>query len=571
MRPARVSAPWRHVVGAVAVAAMLATVAVGSDAGAAGAPGREPAGVGRGSEAALGQATCERSTGRTSFAGVGTGPFCVNPWKGGRDNGGATARGVTADAVKVVVYHGNPAMEAADRAAGGRLPVDRTTGGPGTWADSFRDYQAVYEHAIEELGTYQTWGRTPTFEFVEASGADEAAQRADALRVIELEPFLVIDASSQSSGAPVFEAEVAKAKIMVNGAAATSLTTEQLAGQSPYRWATQADTTASLHLVSNFVARSIDGRRAKWAGDADLRTRRRAFGLVVPEGVVDHARFADLVRGYGGTPPVVSVAYRPETVAEIAPTLIARLKASGATSIVLFANNAASAALTEAATQSRYFPEWIMTGFQFQDFDGFARTYDQQQLRGAFGLGTLNPRQVEDPAAPVDAFNWYWGTEQGTYAQTTVGWMTFIYNAIQYAGPNLTPGNVKKGLFSVPATGGASDGTVSFQTGYGRTVGLPYDEYLALGTDAEMIWWNPDLETRGTNAVENFPGTGRFMYLRDGKRFSLGQFPKREPSFFDESRSVYEVPRARAFAGNALPAPTPCPGCPSEGAAAALT
>jgi hypothetical protein len=146
--------------------------------------------------------------------------------------------------------------------------------------------------------------------------------------------------------------------------------------------------------------------------------------------------------------------------------------------------------------------------------------------------------------------------------------MTFVYNAIQYAGPDLTPRNVRKGLFSVPATGGASDGTVSFQTGYGRTVGLPYDEYLALGTDAAMIWWNADLETQGTNAVENFPGTGRFMYLADGTRFSLGRFPVREPRFFDDARSVYEVPRARGFAGEPAPGRTPCTACPSAGAAA---
>jgi hypothetical protein len=147
--------------------------------------------------------------------------------------------------------------------------------------------------------------------------------------------------------------------------------------------------------------------------------------------------------------------------------------------------------------------------------------------------------------------------------------MGFIYGAIQYAGPDLTAENVQKGLFSVPATGGASNGTVAFQTGYGRTVGLPYDEYLGLGTDMEMIWWNADLETGGTNAVADFPGKGRFMYLNDGKRFSFGQFPSKEPKYFDESVSIYEYPPEDGYATGEVPQPNPCTGCPSEGASAA--
>jgi hypothetical protein len=566
MRSRRLHRPARGAIVAAVAACALGALPLAGAGAATAEPGPQAPGVGRGSKAALAQPTCDPATRRTNFVGVGTGPWCVNPWRDRADNGGATAPGVTARSVKVVVYYGNEAMAAADRAAGGRLPVNRTTGEPGTWPDNFREYQQAYEYAIENFGTYQTWGRMPEFAFVEASGADEAAQRADALKVISMKPFIVIDAASQSSGAPVFEAELAKAKIIVNGAAATTLTPEQLAAQAPYRWATQSDTTASVYLVSNFLARSIADRRAKWAGDTDLRNTKRVFGLVTPEGVIDAELFAELMREYGGPPPATAVAYEPDTVAELAKTLVARLQSSRVTSVVLFSNNAATTALTKAATDNGYHPEWIVTGYQFQDFDGFARNYDQEQFAHAFGLGVLNPRPIEDPntPAPLESFNWYWGEDQGTFAPTTVGWMTFIYNAIQYAGPELTAKNVRKGLFSVPASGGASDGTVSFQSGYGRTVGLPYDEYLGLGSDAEMIWWNPDLETDGTNAVANFPGTGRFMYLNDGKRYSLDQFPRKEPKFFDESASVYETPRVKSFQSGAIPKPNPCTGCPSQ-------
>ena len=102
--------------------------------------------------------------------------------------------------------------------------------------------------------------------------------------------------------------------------------------------------------------------------------------------------------------------------------------------------------------------------------------------------------------------------------------MGFIYQAIHYAGPTLTAQNVKKGLFAVPSTGGASDGTTNFQQGFGRTVGMPYDEYALLGTDRNLAWWNPDI-TGGANAVASIVGKGKFMYLDGGKRYAYSEFP----------------------------------------------
>jgi hypothetical protein len=557
--------------GALVVAACAMPALATSASAATGKAGPQVSGVGIGSKEALAQQTCDPTSKRTNYYAQGTGPLCVNPWPEGKDNGGATAPGVTKDSVKVVVYYGNDAMEAAERAAGGRLPIDQTTGQPGTWPDNFRDFDELVQYANKTYGTYQTWGRKPVYEFVEASGPDEAAQRADAVKVVAMKPFIVIDASNQNKGAPVFEAEMANAKIIVNGAAASALTTEEIQKQAPYRWATQADTTASVYLVANFVSNALSGKKAQWAGDAALKSKKRVFGLVTPEGVVDVDLFNSLMKKYGGSKPVEAVTYDPNSDAtqldEVAKTLIAKLQQKGVTSVILFASNTASKSLTTAATANDFNPEWVVTGYQFSDFDGFARTYDQQQFAHAFGVGVLTPQPIPDPNAPppLGAFEWYWGKSKGTNAATTVGWMSFIYGAMQYAGPKLTAANVQKGLFSVPAAGGASNGTVSFQSGYGRTVGLPYDEYLGLGTDVEMIWWNPDLQTDGTNAVANFPGKGRFMYLNDGKRFSFGGFPKSEPKFFDESASIYQYPPGQAYATGQVPQTMPCTGCPSQG------
>ena len=100
----------------------------------------------------------------------------MSPWTEGKDNGGATERGVTEDSVKVVIY-----IENQQQAAGGvalQAPVDQATKQTGTVPNAIRDTLQAFDHAQQTLRTYQTWGRTIDFQVFEATGADEAAQTA---------------------------------------------------------------------------------------------------------------------------------------------------------------------------------------------------------------------------------------------------------------------------------------------------------------------------------------------------------------------------------------------------------
>ena len=50
---------------------------------------------------------------------------------------------------------------------------------------------------------------------MQPSGADETAQRADALQVSEMEPFAVIDAGGTYGGGAVFDSVLARDKVIV--------------------------------------------------------------------------------------------------------------------------------------------------------------------------------------------------------------------------------------------------------------------------------------------------------------------------------------------------------------------
>jgi hypothetical protein len=342
-----------------------------------------------GSKAALAQDNCN-ANGRTSFALEGSGPFCVNPWSEGDDNGGATAQGVTADSVKVVIYIEN--QQQAAGGSGSQAPVNQATKQTGTVPDAIRDTLEEFDHAQEALQTYQTWGRTIDFQVFEATGADEAAQNADATAIAAMEPFLVYDQTKWATGgAPVLAAALAAKKIVTVSASTTPDIGEQ---QDPYRWANAADDTASVPLTASFVGRSLAGEKAKWAGDEDMQSETRVFGIVYPTAdTFDFASFQPQLTDAGGPKLAAEASFDPDDpqAADTAPISIQRMKDAGVTSVILFAPGPLVGTLMTVANDQEYHPEWVFTGFGYQDYDGFARTFPQDQMESAFGLSILWP------------------------------------------------------------------------------------------------------------------------------------------------------------------------------------
>lgn len=549
----------RHVRAATAIL-VAAVVAFGAATGAASSEtGTGPIvkAAGMGSDAALAQATCDRASGRTSMVEIGSGPYCVNPWDEGDDNGGATARGVTATEVTVVVYVPNPQMLEAGTARGGSPPKDRATGQQVSPREVVESYVRIYRHAAES-GTYQTWGRTPVFTLVEASGSDEASQRADAVAVLAMKPFIVIDWSDPTTGAQVFATQLANAKVIVMGVLDPDSTK-----QAPYRWGNQ-DPLALPYLIGDFLGTSLSGKKARWAGDA-LAGATRTFGIVFPDTGFDLASHERILKRRGSS-MATKLSYDPlDTAAatETVPTMVSRLKADGVTTVVLVAGGPMVTALMKAAATQDYEPEWIYTGYQFQDFDGFARGNEPDQMKHAFGLGVLPPLRENVESATASDNDWYYGPQAGIDAAFGFN-IQWVYTAMHYAGPRLNAATVQRGLFAVPAAGGARGGTAYFGTGYGRTTGLPYDVYALLGTDRTLIWWNPDI-SGGAQAAPAIVGQGKFMYLDDGSRYTFGDFPKKDLPFFDENKSVVEIPDAAFRPAGAPPArPNPCVGCPAS-------
>ena len=392
----------------VAVVTVLALVAtLGASVASAAAPpgvntegtGPSPKGAGLLSKAALAQDTCTEG-GRTNFYYAGNGPFCVNPWADGKDNGGATAPGVTATTVKVVGYFSNEEMLAQ---SGEQPPKNSVTGERVTWEKVVEDQDQAWNTLVEQLGTFQLWGRKPEIEVVIASGPDETAQRADALAVLEKNPFMVFDLASPSEGgSAVFSSVVAQRKVITWSA---STTPEIAAQQSPYRWSVGQDPNSIPTLTAAFLGRTLSGKKAQWAGDEAMTKKTRVFGAVYPNSNFDFAGFEQLLKQNGGSALADSAEYDPDPArsAEQAATFVTKLKSKGVTTVVLFATSTMVGPLMKAATDQEYKPEWILTGSGYHDYPLFPRTWDQEQAAHAFGTGVLSPNfSGPTPAGGMD-------------------------------------------------------------------------------------------------------------------------------------------------------------------------
>jgi ABC-type sugar transport system substrate-binding protein len=123
---------------------------------------------------------------------------------------------------------------------------------------------------------FEQWGRTVEYEFYTSTGSDEAQQRADAVAIADRRPFAAIVVP----GGTVLQTELAAARILVIGTGTNTEGREQ----SPYRWGAFATDNAAAGVnTGEFVAKSLAGRPAKWAGDASVRATTRKIAVLYPE------------------------------------------------------------------------------------------------------------------------------------------------------------------------------------------------------------------------------------------------------------------------------------------------
>ena len=513
-------------------------------AGTPGTPGATPGGeavpgggAGPGGEAEAGQvavgpdtqplatvaglvANCDQATGRVKVPSKGA-ALCVPAFDG--DNGGATTQGVSGDTIKVAVYRAqeDPTTAAIVAAAGADDSEEQVR-------QQYLEWVAYYE------SNYETYGRKVELVFVEASGAatDDAAARADALRVAELRPF-----ASFGSPSNTYTDELVARGIMCFECA-ISQPADYYQERAPYVWSIgNSSTWGSIH-GAEYVEKVLAGRKAEYAGTPILQQQDRKIGSLhydTPDGDYK-AAFDTFVseltrRGLSLTAEASFYGYPDLTgLQEKVRPLIQKMKDAGVTTILLATDPFAPIFFTQEATRQQYFPEWSITG-PLTDTAFFARTYDQKQMQAAFMSGGIASRLPEELSDSYRLHVWQHGkppTAEAGYALIRIP-IGIMYSGIHYAGEQLTPETFKAGLFNVPVTrGGPTRAAVSYGTRL-----WPGEDYTGVD-DVTYIWW--DFDAQGEDEIGN-DGIGLYRYVDGGRRYLPGEH-RTDVRWFDEAGTV---------------------------------
>jgi hypothetical protein len=495
---------------------------------------------------------CDTGTGRVRVP-IHNAPPCVEPWPEGADNGGATAPGVTADEIVIALYKAqpDPLQQALVEDAGANTD-------PALVNQTYVDYLNMLADVFE------TYGRELRIVTIEATGgpADATAARADAQKVIDLEPFAAVNGPTQT---PVYWQELADAGILCLGNCSIAEKWDLVEDAAPYLWPTGPAPEQADEFFLELVGKQLVGKPAEFAGDPALQTEERVFGWVQAERETDEfaARVEEFERRladeYGGEIAARSTyLFDIARGQEIATTVITRMKDAGVTTVLLSTDPLVPRNLTEEATKQNYFPEWVIGPTVLVDTTFLGRTYDQRQWAHAFGISLPTARQDNQLEESWFAYEWYYGKEPATNTQAVIYPGPFrLLLGIHLAGPNLTPETFRQGMFRYPPEPGGL--TYTHQSWGEELWGRP--DYNSTD-DATIVWWDPD--ATGEDEAGN-DGTGMLRYVDGGRRYLKGEWPDEEVPFFEEEGTVTvytELPES-----DRLPELPPWPGSPAATAA----
>ncbi|HEV3351309.1 MAG TPA: hypothetical protein VG076_00215 [Acidimicrobiales bacterium] len=485
---------------------------------------------------------CDTTIGKLKYPSYFAGE-CYAPFTG--DNGGSTYQGVTATSIKVVFYlpeDHDPVLSFAYGAIG-------TSDTNAQTAQTMQDFVTFFETY------YETYGRKVDLVPYTATGTilDEVAARADAVQIAEsIKPFAVVGGPMLTNA---FADELAARKILCLDCT-PGQTDAWYAARAPYVWGVTIGPEQAQQVLAEYIGKRLAGRVADNTDDPNLRSRKRSFGLVYltsgPESEQVEKEFEDNLARYKVKPAAVLSYKSPLDLLNDAPSLIAKLKDSGVTSVVFTGDPLAPGALAGAAANQQWFPEWVVTGSGYTDTNVFGRTYDPREWRHAFGISFLPARTDPSVSGAKFLHQWFFGrpTPAPTGAQLTVGDFTLLFSVLQGMGPTVTPQVFGQALFAAPATARAiTQPSVSF----GNKGLWPNPDYLGID-DATEVWWNP--VATGPDELQR-QGRGMYEFVAGGKRYLPGQWPATASEVFNPAGAVSlytTVPKAEEVPNYPSPA-----------------
>jgi len=419
------------------------------------------------------------------------------------DNGGETAKGVTADEIIVSarILNEKGFQQTLASLAGADITDEP--------ADVRRTIEALAEYFNK---SFQFYGRKLKVVFydgkgsgvAELQGGGQAEAEADAITSAEeIGAFAEINGSS----APFADA-LARKKVIAFGT--PYLSRNWHVDRRPYNWSVATDCSIIVESVAEFANQTLAGKPAVFAG-GDLKDKPRKFAAFSPENpwYVDCVDQAIKIAEDAGNKVDLRVTYKLDidSMSNQAANIVAKLKSEGITTILCGCDPIIPVFLTTKATEQNYQPEWVVAGTALSDIDLVAQLYDQDQWSRAFGVSYLNSFLPIESGIGYSAYKSVRDDEPAFAVEVIYSQMYMLALGIHMAGPKLTPETYEQGMFAYP--GG---------TGPFGTWGFDEDSYTPT-QDYRVIWWDPA-------AVSPMNGKqGAYIEAYGSRRFKSGELP----------------------------------------------
>lgn len=430
-----------------------------------------------------------------------------------------TTRGVSQDSIRVVLY-----LPREDD------PVNQIVQGFVAPTDSPAEIEATIQGLVG-LFEANLSPELPRVELITYIGTgsilDSVAARADAVTIAEeLEPFMVWSGPLLGSA---FADELAARGVMCIQCI-TSATDDFYAEHAPYVWSLQPTPDQVGTHVAEYIDKRLVGRPASFAGDPEFTSTARRFGLIFMDGPYVGGGMHEAITAKlddVGVELATAVGYSdPISVRQVQSTLIGRLKDAGVTTVIYAGDPLALRAFMAEASAQEYHPEWLMTGVFVSEFTAFARDYDPNQMRSAFGITPL----PSDPKTYVGALYEIFYGEPPPASESLLQLFAppaLFYAALRLVGPSITPERFAQALFDAPALGGDATNAAIPLIDFGTdTWTLP--DYAGID-DFTEIWWDADFEGPDERGRE---GRGRWEFANGGLRYRPGTWPEGPPDVF---------------------------------------
>ena len=429
---------------------------------------------------------------------------CAPGWVG--DNGGATARGVTGEEFRVAWFIGD-----SDRAPEG--PVNDEP--PVNEEDSHREARVFQTYFNQR---YEFYGRRMRIVLIKAPLTGEAEGRAAAARAEEHKAFAASTQSLVNAGALD---ELVRRKIVTW--IATENPHDWFVKKHPYSYSFNMDADKIVDLTGELICKQLAGKPPSFNDKRDRfmdYTKKRVFGFLLYE---DQTRYGsaeamneELARC--GEKIQVTVKHNLYDNQSGTSAAITKLRSEGVTTVLVGGDAVTPVVFTSEAANSEYWPEWINMGAGGMNSSSSARLYNQEQWAHSLGLFY---QEMPREATEQDYYRAYKSVDPGGDAGGAGLFreLQLIANAVQGAGPELTPETFWKGLQKMPRR--PPQPVWSIGGAFGPN-DFSYSDYVSL------IWY----DTETTEPGEDLPGVYKWVW--GGRRFKLGEIPTDPIPFFED-------------------------------------